>query len=206
MTSNSNRRPGNNPVDSLAAWEVTGEETIYETKPWIRLSRQVVRLPNGRIVDDYHQIHLTDFAVVCAQTADGRILVERQYKHGIGKVSLTLPAGMVEAGEDPLEGAKRELLEETGYVADEWQNLGTYVVNSNYGCGHAHLFSARNARHVAEAESGDLKEMAVELMTTAEIVAAAREGQIGAISSIAALALATHPLWNGMSDKTPIDR
>ena len=88
--------------------------------PWIQLSVEQVRLPDGRVVDDYYRIKLPDYAMVFAQTTDGKIIMERLYKHGIGRVSLGLPAGLVHAGEDPLAGAQRELLEETGYEASEY--------------------------------------------------------------------------------------
>jgi ADP-ribose pyrophosphatase len=199
--SHSNASPGSKaPNENLTPWQIFSERPVYEANPWMQVSVQQLRLPDGRTIDDYHQIRLTDFAVVYAETADGRVLVERQYKHGIGQVTLTLPAGMVEQGEDPLEGARRELLEETGYVADDWRNLGSYVVNSNYGCGRAYLFAARNARCVAAPNSGDLEEMTVELMPVADLILAARKGEVVALSSATALAMATHPLFTDARD------
>jgi len=193
MTADNDTPP--NMEDASTAWTVLAEKSIYDASPWLELSVQHIRLPDGRTLDDYHRMRLTDFAGVFAETADGKVLVERQYKHGIGKVSLTLPAGMIEEGEDPLAGARRELLEETGYAADDWRALGCFVVNSNYGCGTAHLFAARNARPVAAACSGDLEEMTLGLMTVADVVAAAKRGEIRALSSMTTLALATNPFW-----------
>ena len=61
--------------------------------------------------------------IVFAQTSSGKVIVERQYKHGIGKVSLTLPAGAVEDSEQPLAVAQRELKEETGYTSKDRRPL-----------------------------------------------------------------------------------
>src|SRR6266508_6807174 len=131
-------------------WQVVSSREIYSAKPWITLSRQQVLLPNGRLVNDYHQIVMPEYAVVFAETHDGLVIVERQYKHGIGKVTLMLPAGLKEEGEEPIQAARRELVEETGYAATEWRHLGSFVPNSNYGCGKAHLYHASNARQAGD--------------------------------------------------------
>lgn len=177
-----------------APWQVLQSREIYAAAPWVRLSLQEVRLPDGRVVRDYHQIALPEYSVVFAETEDGRVLIERQYKHGIGEVTLMLPAGLIEPDEDPCQGAQREMLEETGYVADDWKPLGRFVPNSNYGCGRAHLFHARGARRVAEPNAGDLEEMEILLLTRDELFRAVREGRVHATAIAAAIALATHPV------------
>ncbi|MFA6561746.1 MAG: NUDIX hydrolase [Verrucomicrobiia bacterium] len=176
--------------EQLLPWQVLESRKVFAAPPWIRLSRQRIRLPDGRVVDDFHYIHLTDYAIVVAQTPDGRFILERQYKHGVGKVCLTLPAGGVAEGEDPLRAAQRELLEETGYEADSWQCLGRYACNANYGCGNAHIFTARNARRIAEPDSGDLEEMEIVLLEKEELRRALHDGRIAALGAVAAVALA----------------
>src|SRR5579871_2190265 len=105
-------------------WEILKEQEVYSAPPWMSVRRQHVRLPNGKTVENYHQIVLRDYAIIIAQTTDGKYIAERQYKHGVGRVSLTLPGGVIEDGEPPELAAKRELLEETGYEANDWRNLG----------------------------------------------------------------------------------
>jgi ADP-ribose pyrophosphatase len=134
---------------------------------------------------------MSDFALVVASTADGRIVVERQYKHGIGKVSLVVPAGAMLPDEAPLVAAQRELLEETGYTAEAWRSLGSFIVSANYGCATAHVFTAQNARAVAEPKSGDLEEMEILLLRPQELQQALQSGQVLALSSVAAILLAT---------------
>src|SRR6266850_1797450 len=96
----------------------------------------------------------------------------------------------VEEGEDPLAGAKRELLEETGYAADDWRALGTWVVDGNYGVCSEHAFVARGARRVNEPDHGDLEEIAVELHTVDEVRTALRSGDVAQLSAAAALGVA----------------
>ena len=177
----------------LEPWQVLSSREIFSAPPWIHLSRQTVRLPDGRIVDDYHKIQLLDFATIVAQTTNGDILVERQYKHGIGRVALMLPTGALRSGEDALDAAKRELLEETGCVSDDWGFLGRFTANANYGCGTMHLFAARGIRKISKIDSDDLEQMEIIFMSPNELFTAVCEGEMPAMSSAAAIALATHP-------------
>lgn len=100
-------------------WEVLSEIDIFRADPWIHLRQERVKLPDGRIVDDYFQLTLPDFTVIYAMTVDGKVVVIHQYKHGARQVSLTLPGGLAETGENSLIAAKRELCEETGYGGGE---------------------------------------------------------------------------------------
>lgn len=159
-------------------WEILDEKDLFRHEPWIQVSTQTVRLPDGRIVEDYLQFALPNFAVMVAQIADGRIICERSYKHGARRLLLTLPGGMVEPGETALAGAQRELLEETGYVSDEWRFLGQRVMNANAGGNAANIFVARNCRQVAEPNPGDLEEITIELMTPGELLEAFMKGEM----------------------------
>lgn len=142
------------------------------------------------MIDDFNQVEIPDYAVVVATTPGGLFILERQYKHGIGKVSLTLPGGTINAGEDPLDAAKRELLEETGLATESWEHLGTYVGDANYGCGRAYVLRAWNAVQVAHPNSGDLEEMEIVQMTKEEILENLVLGEIIAVAAVAALGIA----------------
>ncbi len=182
------------PAAPVGPWEVLNTKVVYSAPPWVRLAMDQVRLPDGRVVDGYHQVTLPEFVIVVAHTPDGRVLIERLYKHGVGEVTLTLPAGMREEGEDPLVCARRELLEETGYASDDWLALGQFVENGTYGCGTAHMFLARNAQRITDPKTGDLEAMEILLMTRCEVAEAVRTGRIVVLSTVAAFAIATNPL------------
>jgi ADP-ribose pyrophosphatase len=85
------------------------------------------------------------------------------------------------------------LLEETGYTAEDWRSVGTFVTHANYGCSKAYVFTAQKAHAVAAPNSGDLEEMEILLLRPEELYKAIREGHVGSLSAAAAIALATHP-------------
>lgn len=176
--------------NTLEPWRVLQSEKVFSADPWITVLRQQVLLPSGKIINDYHHIDLGDFAVIFATTEKGEVVVEKQYKHGAGEIGLVMPAGAVENGEEVIVAAERELLEETGYKSDDWQPLGSYVPNGNYGCGKAHLFLAKNAYKIQEPASGDLEDMEIMLMDNSEVWKALIEGEFHMLASVAIVALA----------------
>ncbi|MFP6901478.1 MAG: NUDIX hydrolase [Opitutales bacterium] len=178
----------------LEPWRITEAREVYVAEPWIKVIRQQVSLPNGKVVNDYHRIELPDYTIIYAENNEGKVIVERQYRHGLGEATLVFPAGSIEMDEPPLEAAKRELLEKTGYASDDWRALGDFVLHGNYGCGRAHIFRAARAQLIAEPNSDDLEDLEVILMTVPELIDAFRAGQVGVMGTMATLALATNPL------------
>lgn len=171
-------------------WKVLATEVVYCAKPWLELERQRLELPDGRIIDDYHRIRMADCAGAVAQTDDGRYLVTRHYRHGPQRVCITLPGGALDAGETPLEGAKRELREETGYEARDWKPLGSYTMNANYGCGVVHFFLATGARQTTSPESGDLEDTELLLLDRKALRASLRNGEVQVLAAATGILLA----------------
>ena len=151
-------------------WLTLGERELLRVGRRLRVVEQHIRLPNGLEVRDYLRFTGMPYVTVVAQIPDGRLICERQYKHGPGRVILTLPAGALEPDEEPLEAARRELLEETGYVSDGWHRLATHYTHANAGGSLSHAFIARDCRKIAEPSSDDLEEMAIELKTFPEVL------------------------------------
>jgi ADP-ribose pyrophosphatase len=182
-----NDRPAESPAEN---WQTLARRELLNAPPWVKVAVEEVRLPNGRIVRDFYEVALPDFALIVAQTAEGPIVTLRQYKHGVRRVSTMLPAGLIEDGEDPLACAKRELLEETGYEAPRWRPLGTFVMDGNRGCGHAHLFLAQEARQVAAPIADELEPLEVRLTPPDDLVRAALSGEVAVLAHVAAFMLA----------------
>lgn len=176
------------------AWSVIEERELLARPPYLTVTAQSVALPDGRRIDDFYQIVLADFAVIYAETPDGRVLMLRSYRHGPRRVCLNFPGGALSPGEAPLDAARRELREETGYEAERWDSLGSWVTNVNQRCQTAHFFRAAGCRPVAAPDSGDLEETRLELIGPDGLFEAARRGELAGLSHAAMLAIATHPV------------
>jgi ADP-ribose pyrophosphatase len=174
----------------MRPWRTAARRTLLSRPPWMEVGDESVVLPDGRTIDGFLWVRTRDFAMVVPVTARDEIVAVRSYKHGTRTVALSLPAGYLEEGEDPLTTAKRELKEETGYEAEAWSSLGKYVVDGNYGVATEHIFLARGARSVSVPNSGDLEEMEIVLVPRAEVRPLLARGEVAQLSSAAAFGLA----------------
>jgi ADP-ribose diphosphatase len=173
---------------------VESTSSILRREPWIEVLEEHIRLPDGRLVDDFYTVRLRDFVVVAPFTQDGLVVLVRHYRHGPRGMTYSLPSGFIDPGESPAEAAKRELVEETGYVAGTWTDLGSFVVDGNRGCGTEHVFMAAGARREREAKSHDLAETTVELASLDDAVRRVWRGEVAEMPSAAAIALAVMKL------------
>jgi ADP-ribose pyrophosphatase len=179
-------------------WEVLGTRPLLDCSPWFRVLADDVLLPDGRRIDGFLRIEAPDFVIIFPMTDDGRVLVLRGYKHGPGRVMFQLPAGYMDrANEAPLACAQRELMEETGYEADEWRSLGRLSVDGNRGMGHAHMFLARGLRAVAAPDSGDLETLIVQWLRLDEVHRLWRTGDFDNAAATAIIGLALDTLDDG---------
>ena len=174
----------------MKPWKTRSRRTLLDRLPWLSVESHVVELPDGSIVEDWPWLVGREFVNVVAVTGDGGFVVLRQVKYAVEGTSLAPVGGYLEVGEAPLPAAQRELLEETGYEADDWTSLGHYVVDGNRGAGVGHLFLARRARRVAEPAADDLEEQELLLLARSDVDAALRDGEFKVLSWAATVALA----------------
>jgi ADP-ribose pyrophosphatase len=159
-------------------WRVVEQREVYRQSPRLVVSVQRIALPDGREVDGYLRLTIPSYVTILALTETGRILAERQYKHGPGRPTLTLPAGMIEAGEAPDAAARRELLEETGYTTDDWAEIAIHTALGNMAGPSQHLFVARGCHRIAAPNSGDLEAMEIVALSPADLLAAVLGGEV----------------------------
>ena len=170
-------------------WASLTKESILDKNPWFEVYSESLLLPDGEVIPEYFRIEMPHYAAVFAVTNDKKIIILRSYRHAIGEVTLTVPGGMIEKGESPLQGIKRELLEETGFVAKEWEPLGGFVGNSTRGCGTYHLFFATGAKSVQKPDSGDLEELELLLWTPEEVEKAIDDKKVLSLGVLSMLLL-----------------
>jgi 8-oxo-dGTP pyrophosphatase MutT (NUDIX family) len=173
----------------LQPWRILSSAYRIES-PFLRLRVDRVELPNGTVVEDYFVRESRGFCVVFALTDDNRVVLVRQYKHGVGEIILELPAGAIDPGETPEMCARRELLEETGYGDVALQHVRTFFADPTNSDSRFHLFVARGARLIAEPDLDDTEEIEVLLAPIDEVRAMALDGRIPTGSQVAAVLVA----------------
>ena len=146
---------------SLEPWEVIDSTWILRSG-FMNLTRDRCRKPDGSRTRDYLALELKDFSVVVAFTPSREVLLCREYKHGVRGLMYTLPAGFIEAGETPEQGARRELLEETGHAASIFTSLGSFLLVPDLAAARGHVFLARDARAEAAPHPDEDEEIEVQ--------------------------------------------
>ena len=174
----------------MKPWKTLSRHTILDCGKFLKVENHIIELPDGRIIDDWPWVVAPDFVLVVALDENGQFILFRQTKYAVDGTTLAPVGGHIEAREDPLLAAQRELLEETGYEAEAWTFLGKYPVMANRGGGTGHLYLAQAARKVAEPESDDLEEQELILLDRDEVEQAIAQGDFNVITWTACVALA----------------
>jgi ADP-ribose pyrophosphatase len=161
----------------------TGREELLQGH-FLHVVRDTVRLPDGGSATREYVLHPGAVAVV-PLLDDGRIVLERQYRHATGQVMIEIPAGKLDAGEGALACGRRELLEETGYVAREWAYAFTVYPTVAYSDEAIEIWFARGLVHQgATLDQGEFLE--VFSATPQEFLGWCREGRIVDSKTLAA--------------------
>jgi ADP-ribose pyrophosphatase len=175
----------------LRVWKTLSRRTLLSHNKFLTVENHAVELPDGRVIPDWAWIIIPSAVIVLAVTADHRFLCFRQTKYAVDGITLAPVGGMLEPNEIPLEAAKRELLEETGYEASEWVNLGSHILDPNRGIATMHLFLALHAKQITQPDSDDLEDQELLLLSRSAVESALRAGEfkILAWSAVVAMAL-----------------
>lgn len=166
---------------AIKAWKVL--ESNY-FRPRFRLDK--VELSNGNILDAT-VLELSAWANVFAVTKNQEVVLIKQYRHGVQDVLWEIPGGVVEDGEEPLIGVKRELLEETGYTASEFIQVGKIYPNPAFQTNTMYCFLALNAERVAEQNLDGGEDIEVHLVPMDELLAMTKRGEFPHALQVAAL-------------------
>lgn len=174
---------------SLEWTEVSCEHVI--TDEWIDFRRSAYRFPDGSVFEPFYSYSRKDYTVIVPVDEKGRLICVRQYRQGIERVTVEFPAGGIErrdgkeyrAGavkaedaEDALEAAKRELLEETGYVSGDWEMLIRIPSNATMADNYANVFLARGCRRRGGQDLDDTEFLEAGLYEEAQIEAMIKDG------------------------------
>lgn len=177
----------------MEKWKKIGSEYLFR-RPWLTARKDVYELPNGEINDEYYIIEYPTWVNVIAITEEGKFVMVEQYRPGLDGIFIELCAGVAEEGEEPMEAARRELLEETGFGGGEWK-LNT-VVSANPGSFNnlSYSFIATGVKPVGERHLDRTEDLSVHLLDESEVLAMLERDEMKQ-------ALMTSTLWKYFYNK-----
>ncbi|MCX2739882.1 NUDIX hydrolase [Pontibacter anaerobius] len=175
-------------------WKIRKSDMVVDEK-WYKLRRDEVELPNGHVMDDYYVSVRPNVVLIFPLTEDGHVIFVRQYKHAAGGIFIELPGGVIDEHEDiPLEAARRELLEETGYTSEVMEPLLEVIDNPTKDTNRIYYFLARNAHKIAEQDLDVSEHIEVLKVPLQEVEHLVMSGQVNVSGSIALCLLALRKL------------
>jgi ADP-ribose pyrophosphatase len=169
----------------MAAWERNYDDEVQDYKIFT-IRRYTAVSPRTGVAGRYVILQAPDWANVVAISSAGEMIMVWQYRHGVDRYTLEIPAGMIEPGEEPLAAMQRELAEETGYVSRRWIELGSTHPNPAYQDNVCHHFLALDCEKTSEQHLDDGEDIEVRLLPLADVARMIDDGTLDHALEIAA--------------------
>ena len=158
---------------TIKPWKILESHYIHKN---VRIDK--CELPNGMTIDGF-VLDYRDWATILALTKQQEVLLVRQYRHGAQKVILELPGGTMDAeDESPMQAARRELLEETGYSSDTFIQIGCVSPNPANQTNLIYSFLALDVEKVSSQDLDDTEDIEVVLKPLEEVIRMAKNGEL----------------------------
>lgn len=158
-------------------WKVVESKKLFSV-PWLNVRKDVCELPDGRKHSEYYILEYPDWASAFALTDDDKVIMIRQYRHGLGVISTELPGGVIDENETPEQAIARELKEETGYVFDAIEKMGKVAPNPATSNNYMHMFIAKGGKKVAEQSLDATEDVEVLILSIEEVKQMLKENKI----------------------------
>lgn len=167
-------------------WKTLSSEYLVKA-PWAVLRKDSCIMPNGYIVPEYYILEYPNWVNVVALTDENKIVLVKQYRHGAQESILEIPGGVIDEGEDSLTAAKRELLEETGYLFDSFEQLCDLFPNPATSNNITTTYLARGGKKFQEQELDSQEDIEVILKSPSEVKQLLLQNKFGQALHSAAL-------------------
>lgn len=165
-------------MHELKPWQHVSSRYIHKEK-WFKLRADKVLKGNGEKMDPYYVLEYSDWVNVLPVTKDGKIVLVRQYRYSLGTFSIEVPGGIMDPHEtEPLEAAKRELLEETGYSCGKIEEVAIVATNPATHNNRLHCYLATDCELTHELDHDENEELEVLIVTVEELLTMLRENKI----------------------------
>jgi ADP-ribose pyrophosphatase len=173
----------------LEKWKILKSKFVFDNQ-WFKIRQDTVELPNGKTIDDFFVLVRPDIVLTLAITDNQEIVFVRQYRHATGEILLELPAGSFNPKLESAEtAARRELIEETGYVPQEMISLGTLYDNPIKDTNTIHLFLAKDVQPSGFQQLDATEEIEVVLVPVFQVMEKIAQGEIRVSGTLAAIYL-----------------
>lgn len=137
--------------------------------PWATLRVDACELPNGKITSDYYVLEYPNWANAVAITENNEVILIKQYRHAADIISLEIPGGVIDGDEDPRDGIKRELLEETGYLFEDIELISTIYPNPATSNNITYGFLAKGGKKTQEQSLDEHEDIEVSLHSIKDV-------------------------------------
>jgi ADP-ribose pyrophosphatase len=158
-------------------WKVLESEYLYN-EPWLTVRKEKCELPNGKIMSAYYTLEYPTWVSAFALTKEGKVLMVKQYRHGLEVISTELPGGVVDKGETPEKAIERELKEETGYVFDSYEYIGKICANPATTNNYMHMYIAKGGIKKFDQSLDETEDVEVEVYSIDQVKQLMRENKI----------------------------
>ncbi len=159
-------------------WKILSSEYLFNDL-WFKVRKDKCITPPGKIVDPYYVYEFPTWVTAVALTEDGKVVLEKQYRHALGETCIEIPGGCVDDTDSSLEEAiKRELLEETGYHFSSYEYLGKISANPSTNSNLMHMFLAKGGKKIASQDLDHNEEIEIDLVSIDELKQMLRENKI----------------------------
>ena len=158
-------------------WKKIASKKVFEDR-WFKARADACQFPDGRIIDPYYVVELPNWANAVVVTSNNEIVLVKQYRYPVDAVTLELPGGVINDGEDPMVAALRETQEETGYTSNQIQLICKTAPNPAINDNTAYFYLIENAVPTAHTNPDFFEDIEVVLYSKHDFIQLLQQNKI----------------------------